>query len=509
MPPTPRRPTSGRQLRTQPGAGAHLEELPPLAQLSARIAPAPYNDRFGYTWGSALTPARITSVLQNADAGLMWSLADLCDEARERDGHLHAELQKRELRVAGAEWELVAPEGSGDNGEMIAKWCTQRLLEIDSRGSLSFTFGDAVASLMGAVFQGRAGLEVVWRTEGGWYIPDGLHFIHPRRFAFSTDFVAHLWDASGTNINALQPINVPDSPFGNWPGIPFNRFAPGKFVVHQPRIRGVYPTREGLGRLLVWWSCFKRFTVRDFLALAEWAGRGLRIGYYATGRGPMGDFQATPEDQEAIRLVLEAMSSSNSAVFADTTKPEIVNAPNDNDVHPNLIALCDAEESKAIVGGTLGSSVTKGGGNRALGEVHERGELMIARNDASSIGSTLVRDLIRPMVQLNFGVGAPVPRFRFATDPAADLGAMSERMQRFVDLGGELAQADARNLLNFPDPTPGAPLLRPKGSAPMGAVGPSQPVAAAPGASQLGGAAPQEAAPAQPADAPHEEQDDA
>ena len=440
-------------------------DAPPIAQLSSRLAPAPYNDRFGYVWGSALTPQRITAVLANADAGLMWSLADLCDEVRERDGHLHAELQKRELRVAGAEWELVAPEGSGDNGEMIAKWVSARLREIDSRGSLSFTFTDAIASLQGAVFQGRAGLEVVWRSEGGWYIPEGLHFIHPRRFAFSTDFVIHLWDAAGTAINSLQPLDVPDSPFGAYPGIPLNRFTPGKFIVHQPRVRGVYPTREGLGRLLVWWACFKRFAVRDFAAFAEWAGRGLRVGYFATGRGPMGEFQATPEDQEILRTVLDAMSSSNSAVFADTTKPEIIDSPGNNDVHSELVALCNDEESKAIVGGTLGSSGGKSGGNRALGEVHERNELMIARFDASSIGSTLGRDLIGPMVRLNFGAGAPVPRLRFSTDPAQDLDRVSERMQRFVDLGGEIAQADARNLLNFPDPSPGAALLRPKGSA--------------------------------------------
>jgi phage gp29-like protein len=432
----------------------------PVAQLSTRLAPAPYVDRFGRVYGSTLTPQVVTDVLQNADAGLMFSLADLCDEIRGRDGHLSAELQKRELRVAGAEWELVPPEGSGESGEMIAKWCSARLREIDSRGALSFAFGDAVASLQGAVFQGRAGLEVVWRAEDGWYVPEGLYFIHPRRFAFSTDFAIHLWDASGTAVNALQPMSVKDSPFGEYPGIALARFPRGKFIVHQPRVRGVYPTREGLGVLLVWWCTFKRFGVRDFLAFAEWAGRGLRVGYFATGRGPLGEYQATPEDQQVLQQVLDAMSSSNSAVFADTTKPEIINSPTNNDVHSNLIALCNSEISKAVVGGTLGSEPGARGA-RSLGEVHERNELMIARADAAAVGSTLVRDLVAPMVALNFGRNAPVPRFRFAVDPAQDLDKMSERIERFVNNGGEIAQADARNLLNLPDPSPGAPLLVP------------------------------------------------
>ena len=446
----------------------------PVAQLSTRLAPAPYVDRFGRVYGSTLTPQVVTDVLQNADAGLMFSLADLCDEIRGRDGHLSAELQKRELRVAGSEWELVPPEGSGESGEMIAKWCSARLREIDSRGALSFTFGDAVASLQGAVFHGRAGLEIVWRAEDGWYVPEGLYFIHPRRFAFSTDFAIHLWDASGTAVNALQPMSVKDSPFGEYPGIALSRFPRGKFVVHQPRVRGVYPTREGLGVLLVWWCTFKRFGVRDFLAFAEWAGRGLRVGYFATGRGPLGEYQATPEDQQVLQQVLDAMSSSNSAVFADTTKPDIINATHNNDVHDRLVALCNAEVSKAVLGGTLGSEGSAGG-NRALGEVHERGELMIARGDASQVGGTLVRDLVRPMVQMNFGHGAPVPRFRFAVDPAQDLDAVAKRLFGFVDHGGELAQADARNLLNLPDPSPNATLLQPEKIAGSGA-----PVAATP-----------------------------
>ena len=60
-----------------------------------------------------------------------------------------------------------------------------------------------------------------------------------------------------------------DSPFGIFPGLPLDRFPAGKFIVHRPRVRGVYPVKEGLGRLLVWWATFKRFAVRDFAAFAE------------------------------------------------------------------------------------------------------------------------------------------------------------------------------------------------------------------------------------------------
>jgi phage gp29-like protein len=95
--------------------------------------------------------------------------------------------------------------------------------------------------------------------------------------------------------------------------------------------------------------------------------------------------------------------------------------------------------------------------------------LMIARGDAAQVGGTLVRDLVRPMVQMNFGPNAPVPRFRFAVDPAQDLDAVAKRLFGFVDHGGELAQADARNLLNLPDPSPNATLMQPEKIAGSGA----------------------------------------
>lgn len=449
-------------LRLVPGSGHELD-VSPSAALTSRVAPAPFNDRFTRLFGSSLTPQRVVDVLANADSGYMWQLADLLDECRERDGHLHAELQKRELRVAGADWEIVQPEGSGENGKMIAQWVTKRLHEIESRGDLSRDFTTAVADLQGAVYQGRAGLEVVWDDDRGWYVPRSLHFLHPRRFAYASDWRIHLWDASGTSPTMFQPAST-NSPFGAFPGLPLDAFPAGKFVVHTPRIRGVYPVREGLGRLLVWWCTFKRFAVRDFAAFAEWAGRGLRLGYFATGRGPLGEFKASPEDKAVLEDVLNAMSSSSPAVFADTTKPEIIDSPHDNDVHDRLIALCNAEISKATIGGTLGSEATRGGGNRALGEVHERGELMIARADARALDGTIVRDLIRPMVAMNFGVSAPVPRIRFAVDPASDLDAVAKRMAAFVEQGGELGQDDARNLLGLPDPAPGAKLLKPKGA---------------------------------------------
>ena len=109
----------------------------------------------------------------------------------------------------------------------------------------------------------------------------------------------------------------------------------------------------------------------------------------------------------------------------------------------------------------------------------ERGEEALALNDARTISETLRSMLIRPLVRMNFGDRAAVPSIVFDVGGAADLTALSERMERFVRLGGKITQEDARNLLAFPDPKEGdtdllAITSGPRGgsinSAPPGAV---------------------------------------
>ena len=62
---------------------------------SAFLARAPYNDRFQYRLGSALTPQALTTVQRQADIGYMYQWIDVLDELRETDPHLHASLYQR------------------------------------------------------------------------------------------------------------------------------------------------------------------------------------------------------------------------------------------------------------------------------------------------------------------------------------------------------------------------------------------------------------------------------
>lgn len=419
--------------------------------MSTRLARPPYVDRFQYRVGSALTPQLVTTLLRQADLGYMFQLVDLLEELRETDPHLHAELFKRESQVAGSEWEIRAPENTGEVGATVADYCTRVLSELESRTDTTLAFTDALMHLMTGVYNGRAAIEAVWSEDGRQL--DSLEYIHTRRLAYATDWRLHLWDATGGGSESIEPVHQPGlDMWTRFPGVALDRFPRGKFIIHRPRIRGGYPTREGVGRVVCWYVLFKKWNIRDILAFAEWGGRGLRIGTFAAGGNKDNPARATDDDVQALEDALVAMSSATETVIPDTTKIDIHSAPTDNSVHQRLQLICNAEISKAILGATLTTEVGESGGNRALGEVHDEVRLAIARYDAKSLAATLRRDLLGPMVERRFGPGMPVPSIAFAVDPKADLDGVANRLSLLIAAGVQVGQRTARELTQIPDP---------------------------------------------------------
>lgn len=410
--------------------------------------PSPF-DRTQRRLGAGLTPQAITAVQREADQGRMASWADLLDEARQGDPHLHGDLQKRELSISGAEYEIRLPASATKrDGARALRLCQDAVESIEvEAGSLGMSFRSAVQSLLGAVYHGRAAAEIVYARDGRYTLPRFIYPIHARRLSWSNerDWRLYIYDAQSA-----------DTRFSSFPGVACNDpavFPRGKLLIHTPRIFGTYPTREGLGRALVWYSAFKRWTVRDWLAFAEWAGRGLRIGKYATGNDSKTPARASDEDVDALSEALQAMSSTVATVIPDTTDLDIKTAT-DSAVHAELVKLCNGEISKAVLGGTLTSDPGDRGA-RSLGEVHLRAMTQLLAADAKNVADTLRRDLFAPLVRMNLGDRAPVPEIAFNVEPPEDAKARAERLDRYMARGLVIPARWVRDLEGIPDPVAG------------------------------------------------------
>jgi phage gp29-like protein len=411
--------------------------------LDAPTAIAPFNDRYQITLGSAISPRHVTNALNLANIGWMYQLADLLDEMRATDTHLHSVLYKAEWEVAGADWEIHPEEDVDPQAAEIARWCATTLRAIPH-------LADNFAHLQAAHYNGYAVIENIWGWVARRYVPIRFSRLHPRRFAYATDWRLHLWDQTGNEA-------APD--LARFPGLALDATPYGKFIVHQPRVRGGYPTREGNGRVLVWYSLFKRTAWRDIMGLCEWAGRGIRLATWQTGQGK-DQARATPEDVAELEKAVDRMSSAMAAVFPDTTKIQVLPVPHDNTIHTAIMNAANAEQSKTVLGNTL---TTEAGtrGARSLGDNHSDEQAMLRRGRAQSLGETIRWGWLAPMVRYNFGPHAAVPIFRFKVDAEESLNDLAKRTAILVSAGVQHTQAWAQETFGLPKPRDGEALITP------------------------------------------------
>lgn len=422
------------------------------ARPEARSYLSAVNTTLGYQqrWGSSLTPMVLTAAMRNADQGYMTPYIDLLDELRETDPHLHTILAKREWAVASAEWEMrpaAIYDGGGEPPEAadVRVFCANVLRGIPN-------LPDRFADLLGALYYGRSVVEIVWKSQGGYHWPERLIQVHPRMIHYGPDGGMYLYaDVQGSGALGRQP-------FGPWPGVRLDTYPTGKFLVHEPRVRGGFAVREGLGRPCSWYSMFKRWVVRDAMALAELAGRMARIGKYATGQGSMGTLRASVEDKDTLERALQNWTSAAALVHPDTSEVTFEKPVTGETIHNPLVQMFNAEMSKAVLGGTL---TTEGGQNgaRSLGQVHERQEDIIRRFDAAALAETIRRCLLAPLVLYNFGPNVAVPRLVFTVDTPESMDAAATRVAKLVQVGLKVGQRWTRDRFGIADPAEGEELL--------------------------------------------------
>lgn len=389
--------------------------------------------------GGSLTPAQISSIIVEADTGQVRRLIDLANEMRQKDCHLQSVLQTRENAITGLDWELVFPGQSQES----TRGNRQRLFVEETLRACP-GLRRTIAHLSGAPFYGFAISETIWGLDSkGRMVPARFVDHSARRFEFST--------ASGQ-------LEWRDDTMGA--AVDFRTAYPDKFIVSQPRVNGDVPCREGLLRVLMWAALFRNWTIADWLKLAEMAWKPWRIGKYKK----TGTDRTSREDVQHLKEMLRALTSSGVATHPDTVEVELVfpqgAASNTKATHSELFDVIGREMSKAVVGQTL---TTEQGrvGSQALGNVHNEVRKDILEADALQLSAVITRDLVEPMVRLNFGPTAPVPVFRLITSETADMKAFAEAIRLLVgpDVRMKIPANWARDQIGIPHPDEDEELL--------------------------------------------------
>lgn len=373
--------------------------------------------------GGGLTPADVSSILYAADAGDISRLVELMNESRQKDGHLHAVLRTRENALSALPL-VIAPfieHGARDPSPRdteVATFVEDALRAAVGDGQDIRSFADLVPHLQGGVTHGFAVAETAWQLREGKLVPAGWRPVNQRRFHFR-----------------LQDGRLAYHEGRTWTptaGLDLQVLYPGQFVQHMPRENGDIAAREGLSRVLVWCALFRNWTIADWLKLAELSWKPWRVGTYSKTAGE--------HDRDDLLEVLQYLTTNGIAVMREDQKLDI-HYPSGGSGgggtlkgnHQSLAEFMAAEISKAVIGQTL---TTEQGprGARSLGEVHERVRKDIRDQDAIAVAATIRRDIVAPLVALNFG-DVPLPTVAFATEDTVDLEAFSRALGGLVKVG--------------------------------------------------------------------------
>jgi phage gp29-like protein len=352
-----------------------------------------------------LTPAKLYSILEDAERGDLKAQHELFDDMEEKDPQIAADLGKRRQLAAELEWQIVAPDSASAQEKKAAEFCTDIFsgLEVE----------DLIIDLGAGIGHGWSNLELPWAIDGGKRIieqpafrPHSWFRLHPER-----QNELRLRDLSGVGA-ALWPLG---------------------WVQHRHRAKAGYIARSGLHRVLAWPYLFQNYALGDLAELLEIYGIPARIGTYPRN--------ATDKEKATLLRAVTNLGHRAAGIIPEGMLIDFKDAADGKgDLYGTMLSWCEQAKAKAILGNTLTSGTGEGTNTNALGNVHERGQQSLIRADARQYSGTINRDIVWPMAAINFGIEdrRRAPRFYLDTGEAEDYKLLSDSLPVFVDMGARI-----------------------------------------------------------------------
>lgn len=386
--------------------------------IMAAVAIRDVNDKFSSYPSDGLTPVKLARIFKEADAGDPFRQMELFEEMESKDTHLFSQLQTRKLAVTGLDWE-VQPFSQDGTDQEIAAFVEEQLKELDG-------FSDNLMDILDAIGKGISFQEIEWEYRDGHVVVGNIEYVHQKKFYYDT-----LTDALMLRTEAF-PGGIP---------LPEN-----KFIVHRYKARSGHPSRYGVLRVVAWMYLFKNYDLKDWVSFCEVYGMPLRLGTY--------DATASEKDKAALMDAIVRMGTDAAGIVPSGTDIRFIesNKQSSVDIYERLARFCDEQMSKAIVGQTLTSD---SGGSYAQSKTHNDVRKDLTETDCKAVMETVRRDLIRPLVEFNFGVRAHVPYFVLNATDTDDLKETAEIVNTLAATGLEIPKSWLYKKFNIPAPEKG------------------------------------------------------
>jgi phage gp29-like protein len=357
-----------------------------------------------------LTPGKLTRILNNLDSGDISDAMVLFDEMEEKDLHLGAVTQTRVLAAVSQDREITSASGSAKD-KVIADFVREKFEAIPRRSAL-------LCALMSAVTHGFAIAEIIWDVSGG--VTDIVD-IKPRPQKYFTFNDMN----NGGSLTEFPRYLDPD--VANGVELPRE-----KFIFHRHYAGQGDCLKAGLYRGVSWYYLFTNFTIKDWLTFIDLYGIPLRLG----------KFQKTADDKarEVLKDAVSNLGSDAAAIISDDTTIEFIHSAlsGDHTLFQSATEFFNSQKSKRMLGQTLTTESGEKGGSYALGKVHDRVRGDIVAFDSKSLDETLNFDLVRPLVDFNFGPQKIYPKIVTRFNRSDETAAKLAQVGKLVELGAKV-----------------------------------------------------------------------
>ncbi len=386
-----------------------------------------------------LDPVRLANLLREAEMGNLIPAMWLAEAMEEKNLHYRAVLGTRKLQVSALPIQVTA--ASDDPVDQKAADLMRDICEGPAlRGSLFDT--------LDAVGKGFSVSEMIWDLQGGEWRPERIEWRFPQWFIFDRVDGKTLLMRGGPGDGASSFQADPEQMArGNF-GTPLT---PYKFVTHLHKSKSGLPIRGGLARPAAWAYMFQNFSAKAWAIFLEVYGHPLRVGKYESG--------ASKEDKAILLRAVRNIAADAAAIIPQGMGIDFVEAASTTGQSPHQVNLdwWNNQLSKLVLGQT---GTTDTGQYVGTADAHQQVRDDIKSDDAAQLAATLERDLVKAVVDLNYGPRPRYPTLRIGDPETEDVTALVNNVKTFVSLGGPVPVSWLGDKLGIPAPAPGEPVLK-------------------------------------------------
>jgi len=371
---------------------------------------------------SALNPGKLAALITNASNGETHDYLTLAEEMEERDLHYRSVLATRKHSI-----EAITPviEASSDDKKdiEIAEDIRRTILEKPA-------FDLLIKNALDGLGKGYSVSEIIWETTASKWRPVEYKHRDPRWFEYDRSTGRKLLLRTESGYSELSKF---------------------KYVIHEPHLKSGLPIRGGLALAVSYYFLIKSYDLAGWAAFCEVYGYPIRLGKYDGRKG-------SKKDIEVLKSAVRNLGRDVGAVIPKSMEIEIINGNQKGnvDLFERLANWVDKQVSKAVLGQTMSTDAE---GGQYKGDLHNEVRQEIRESDATQLAATLNRDLIKPYIDLNYGIQEHYPLLKIPVPRPENIPGLVESLEKLVPLGFKVGTDQLYSKLGLKRPDEKAELL--------------------------------------------------